>query len=117
LAGIVDLGEHYRKYPREKVDGAVTAFAASLAALGKRQAPNVAVAAWGGNVYGLILPAGIQMQEWQRELATSHVFQVDGLPRTLRIAARLEVVERSRGEAPAGFFERLSKAAGAVGKA
>lgn len=110
LAGVPDVEEMHRRYPRIKVDEAIAEMVKGLAALAGECVPKAAVAAWGGQAYGVVVTTGAPAGEWERKLAVSHVFSVDGVPRTLRIEPRLAVVERARGESPGLFFERLAKA-------
>jgi hypothetical protein len=118
MAVLVSVADHrrepYRKFPREKVEAALAEVAASLTTLVRRHAPKAAVAAWSGNVYAVALPAGVNIEEWSQKLTTSHVFQLDGLPRTLPVLPRMEIVKRVPGESPTLFFDRLSKAADAI---
>jgi hypothetical protein len=112
LATVSGHRELFQNFPREKVENALAGFVAVLTRLAQQHSPKATVAAWAPHVYAVAIPAGIPLQDWHRELATSHVFRVDGLPRTLRITPHLEIVERASGESPTLFFDRLSKAAG-----
>lgn len=108
LAALSDAAELYRRYPRNLVDDAISGMVESFSRLADHTGP---VVAYGSNLYGVVSAPGMLAETWEQQLAVSHVFQVDGLPRTLRIAPRLAVVERKRGESPALFFERMTKAA------
>ncbi len=106
LAGVADAAELYRRFPRKLVDDAISGMVESFSRLERRE---VEVAAYGPNLYGVVTATGMPVEDWERQLAASHVFQVEGLPRTLRIAPRLVAVERKPGESPAAFIERLTK--------
>ena len=104
----------YEKFPREKVDTALVEFLEGLRALAQRHAPKALIATWNRGVYALAMPRGVQLEEWRRQLSVSYVFQEKGLPRTLQIEPRLEMVEHRLGESPTQFFGRLSQAAAIV---
>lgn len=107
MAGVSDVEELYRRFPRNKVDEAISGMVQSLSRLAGRGLP----AAYGPNLYGVVAATGVRVETWEQQLGVSHVFQVNGLPRTLRITPRLAAVERKAGESPADLIERLTKVA------
>jgi hypothetical protein len=109
VAGVPDTQALYRQFPRNRVEDAITGMVDGLTALARQQVPNAVVAGWNEVVYGVVVTTGVPVREWQQKLASSHVFQLDGMPRTLRIAPRLEVAEHRTGDSPATLIERLSR--------
>lgn len=64
-------------------------------------------------LYAVILPAKGPVPDttaWQQQLATCHVFQEGGIPRTLRVEPRVTAIEYAAGDPPTLFFGRLSAA-------
>ena len=106
LLGLPEQEQLYRKYPRDRVTTALEELETNLGSLARPARPAV----WSAGVYALIAPANVQPEEWRRKLTTCHIFQMDGLPRTLKIEPRVEIVQSAPGESPALFFSRLSHA-------
>ena len=104
----------YARYPHPRVDAALGTMLANLIALSRKRGGQPAIAPLQNGVYALILPPGSAVGDWQAQLSLSHSFQTDGLPQTFRITPRVEIVERASGEPHMKFFDRLSRAAGAV---
>ncbi len=117
LVGIPERGKLHERFPKERVDTALTGLLKSATALVKKLAPKATMAEWEAGVYGSVMPSGAKIGDWQKQLSVSHVFQVDGMPRTLRLDPRVELVERAAGESHTLFFSRLSKASENVTKA
>lgn len=117
LMGLPDQEKLYERFRKERVDTALKGLLTNATRLARKQAPQASMSEWSTGVYGVVMPAGVRIEDWQTQLAVSHVFQVDGMPRTLRIDPRLEAVGRSVGESHTLFFSRLSKATEHVSKA
>jgi len=106
LMGLPGQEQLYRKYPRDRVDTALAELETNLASLAQPARPAV----WSAGVYVVSAPRNAQPEEWRRKLTTCHIFQHEGLPRTLKIEPQLELVQYAPGESPALFFSRLSHA-------
>ncbi len=109
-------GQHalYTAFPRERVDAALANMLGNLFELARRHGAAPRIAAWQRGVYALVAPSGTPIADWGAQLSLSHVFQADGLPRTIRITPRVAVVERSTRESHPAFFSRLAQATGAL---
>jgi hypothetical protein len=110
LAGVPDLRGLYQKFPQERVDAGVAEFVKALCAM----AHPAPVSEHTSDVYAVTVPAGIPLKDWIGKLTNCHVFQHEGIPRTLRIEPRLELVPYSPGDSPTLFFSRLSQATGVI---
>ena len=106
LMGLPGQEHFYRKYPRDRVDTALAELETNLASLAQPGRP----AAWCAGVYAVTAPRNLEPDQWRRKLTTCHIFQHEGLPRTLKIEPQLELVQHTPGESPALFFSRLSHA-------
>jgi hypothetical protein len=114
LIGIANRQGLYERFPQGRVDAAIATLLAEAAAMARQIAPQATIGARGMGTYAVTLPSSVPLGDWQTQLTQSHVFQVDGLPRTLRVSPRLDVVERACGESHAVFFGKLSQAAGRI---
>jgi hypothetical protein len=117
LMGLPDHDTLYERFRKERVDAALKGLLTNATALVRQQAPQASMSEWNTALYGVVMPVGALTTNWQKQLAVSHVFQVDGIPRTLRIDPRVEAVERAVGESHTLFFSRLSQATERVRKA
>lgn len=111
LVGVADARELYRRYPRKRVEAAVADMLDGLTALVRAQDPKAILTQFNRDTFAAVLPSGTTFAEWPERLAANHVFQLDGLPRTLRMAPVIQVVARDTGESPSAYFERLRRVA------
>jgi hypothetical protein len=116
LVGVPEMADLYKSFPPARVDGALAVMVTDLTALARKLEPKAVVGNWGSRVYGVVTAARVPVDHWQRELNVSHVFELNRIPRTLKIAPRLGTVEHKPGEFPNAFFEQVAATAELVTK-
>ncbi len=99
-----------KKVPQAVQDRAMEDFLKNLRALSLAGADNLARIST--KLYAVIVGSNPAPEPltWQQQLAACHVFQENGIPRTLRIEPRVIGIEYAATDSPTLFFARLSAA-------